>query len=71
MSEGSGERGINRRAFGAAVVGPAALPETGYTAKTALTGLPPGQRIVYRVRRAVQGSSRPAQPTRRRLPAVV
>src|SRR4051794_5930639 len=32
------------------VVGPAALPETGYTAKAVLTGLPPGQRVVYRVR---------------------
>ncbi len=32
------------------LVGPAALPETGFTAKTILTDLPPGQRIVYRVR---------------------
>ena len=31
------------------VVGPAALPETGYTARTVLTGLPGGQRVVYRV----------------------
>ncbi len=31
------------------VVGPAALPETGFTAKTVLTDLPPGQTIVYRV----------------------
>jgi len=32
------------------VAGTAALPETGYTAKAVLTGLPPGQRVVYRVR---------------------
>jgi alkaline phosphatase D len=32
------------------VVGPAALPETGFTAKTVLDCLPQGQRIVYRVR---------------------
>ncbi len=31
------------------VVGPAALPETGFAAKTVLTDLPPGQTIVYRV----------------------
>jgi alkaline phosphatase D len=32
------------------VVGPAALPETDFTAKTVLTGLPAGQRVIYRVR---------------------
>jgi alkaline phosphatase D len=32
------------------VVGPAALPETDFTAKTVLTGLPHGQKVVYRVR---------------------
>jgi alkaline phosphatase D len=32
------------------VVGPAALPETGYTARVVLTDLPAGQRISYRVR---------------------
>src|SRR5262249_15766011 len=32
------------------VVGPAALPETNFTAKTVLTGLPHGQKVVYRVR---------------------
>jgi alkaline phosphatase D len=32
------------------VAGTAALPETGYTAKAVLTDLPPGQRVVYRVR---------------------
>jgi alkaline phosphatase D len=31
------------------VVGPAALPESGYTAKVALTGLPAGQDVFYRV----------------------
>ena len=31
------------------VVGPAALPEDDYTAKVILTGLPPGQQVVYRV----------------------
>src|ERR1700730_7908342 len=31
------------------VVGPAALPETDYTAKLVLTGLPAGQQIFYRV----------------------
>ena len=31
------------------VTGPAALPETGYTAKVALTGLPAGQDVFYRV----------------------
>jgi alkaline phosphatase D len=32
------------------VAGPEALEDTGYTAKLDLTGLPPGQRIFYRVR---------------------
>jgi alkaline phosphatase D len=32
------------------VVGPAALPESDFTAKAVLTGLPAGQRVVYRVR---------------------
>ncbi|MFO0952384.1 MAG: alkaline phosphatase D family protein [Isosphaeraceae bacterium] len=32
------------------VEGPAALPESDHTAKTVLTGLPPGQRVFYRVR---------------------
>jgi len=40
------------------VVGPAALPETGYTAKVVLTGLPPGQKVVYRARFRDLGSSR-------------
>ena len=31
------------------VVGPAALPEDDYTARVVLTGLPPGQQVVYRV----------------------
>ena len=31
------------------VVGPAALPEDDFTARVVLNGLPPGQRIVYRV----------------------
>jgi alkaline phosphatase D len=31
------------------VVGPAALPEDDYTAKVVLEGIPPGQRISYRV----------------------
>ncbi len=31
------------------IVGPAALPEDDYTARVVLTGLPPGQRIAYRV----------------------
>jgi alkaline phosphatase D len=31
------------------VVGPAALPETGYTAKVILAGLPAGQEVFYRV----------------------
>ena len=31
------------------VVGPAALPETGFTAQAVLTGLPAGQDIFYRV----------------------
>ena len=31
------------------VVGPAALPETGFTARVDLLGLPPDQKIVYRV----------------------
>ena len=31
------------------VMGPAALPETGYAAKVALTGLPAGQDVFYRV----------------------
>jgi alkaline phosphatase D len=31
------------------VVGPAALPDTGYTAKALLTGLPAGQDVFYRV----------------------
>ena len=31
------------------VIGPAALPETGFTAKTVLNDLPPGQTIGYRV----------------------
>jgi alkaline phosphatase D len=31
------------------IVGPAALPETGHTAKILLTGLPAGQDIFYRV----------------------
>jgi alkaline phosphatase D len=37
--------------FGGArrLVGPAALPETGYTAKVVLTDLPPGREIFYRV----------------------
>jgi len=30
------------------VVGPAALPETGHTAKVVLTGLPAGQDVFYR-----------------------
>lgn len=32
------------------IVGPAALPEDDFTARAILTNLPPGQRIVYRVR---------------------
>jgi alkaline phosphatase D len=32
------------------VVGPAALPDTGFTARVELVDLPPGQRIFYRVR---------------------
>jgi alkaline phosphatase D len=31
------------------VVGPAALPEDDFTARVVLTGLPPGQQVVYRV----------------------
>ncbi len=43
-------------------VGPAALPETGYTAKTVLTGLPPGQRVFYRVRFQDLGSPKVYSP---------
>jgi len=32
------------------VAGPAALPDTGFTARVDLSGLPPGQRIAYRAR---------------------
>src|SRR5882724_10644550 len=31
------------------VVGPAALPESDFTAKVVLKGLPPGQQVIYRV----------------------
>lgn len=40
----------DRFADASRVVGPAALPESGLTAKVVLHGLPPGQRVSYRVR---------------------